>query len=212
MTGFSIFASIIAMKNLNLLINIVLVVAVALLFALHFNSKPKQSEAPKSPTLESSGNTDMVIAFVNADSLTENYEMYKDEFEAASERTFKAEEKFTKKQRQFEKEANEFQQRAQYLTITERESKQEKLIKQQQELMQLEQELSTDLQRQEAEVSKRIFDTIDVFLKNYAQENNFTYVLSYARGGGVWYADSKFDITPEVLKALNENYRKQKAK
>lgn len=200
------------MKNLNLLINIVLVVAVALLFALHFNSKPQVSNSVKSSLSENLGSSDLTIAFVNADSLTENYEMYKDEFAAASERTFKAEETFTTKQRQFEKEANEFQQRAQYLTITERESKQEKLVKKQQELMQLEQQLSSDLQRQEAEVSKRIFDTIDVFLKKYAEDNNFSYVLSYARGGGVWYADSKFDVTPEVLKALNENYRKQKAK
>ena len=77
--------------------------------------------------------------------------------------------------------------------------------------MQLEQELSTDLQRQEAEVSRRIFDTIDVFLKKYALENNYSYVLSYARGGGLWYASTENDITPQVLKTLNEKYRMQKA-
>ncbi|MEX1187772.1 MAG: OmpH family outer membrane protein [Bacteroidia bacterium] len=200
------------MKNLNLFINILLVIAVTVLFALQLSSRSGNSSKADKPGAMASGNaSNLNIAFVNADSLTESYEMYKDEFEAASKRTQEAEETFTSKQRQFENEANDFQQRAQYLTITDRESKQEKLVKKQQELMQLEQQLSTELQRQEADVSKRIFDTIDVFLKQYAIDNGYSYVLSYARGGGVWYADAQFDITPEVLKALNEKYRMQKA-
>jgi outer membrane protein len=195
------------MKNLNLLINIVLVIAVTVLFALHFSSgrKPK----PGISTDGASGAvSDLSIAYVNADSLTANYQMYKDELAAASERSAAAEEKFSAEQRKFEKDANDFQQRAQFLTITDREAKQEKLVRRQQELMQLEQQLAGDLQRQEAEVTKRIFDTIDVFLKNYAVEKELNYILSYARGGGVWFADPRFDITPEVLQELNARYKK----
>jgi outer membrane protein len=195
------------MKNLNLLINIVLVIAVTVLFALHFSNNKKSK--PGNSTDNSTGSvSNMAIAYVNADSLTANYQMYKDELAAASERSASAEEKFSAEQRKFEKDANEFQQRAQFLTITDREAKQEKLVRRQQELMQLEQQLAGDLQRQEAEVTKRIFDTIDVFIKSYAVEKELNYILSYARGGGVWFADPRFDITPEVLKELNARYKK----
>jgi outer membrane protein len=75
----------------------------------------------------------------------------------------------------------------------------------------MEQTLSAQLQNEEAEVSKRIFDTIEVFLKDYAKENNYTYVLSYTRGGGIWYADQGLDITSDVVKILNERYKSKKA-
>jgi len=199
------------MKNLNLLINIVLGIAVTVLFALHFNSGKPGSSSTSSAGLAAANAGDLKFAFVDADSLTENYLMYKDESDAASKRSLEAEERFSVKQKKFEKEANEFQQRAQYLTITEREGRQEKLMQQQQELMRLEQELAGELQRQEAEVSKKIFDTIDVFLKEYAKNNALSFVLTYAKGGGIWFADPAFDITPEVLKELNARYEKQKA-
>lgn len=197
------------MKNLNLFINIILAVAVTVLFALYFNSGKKGTDAPATAHAASAG--DLKFAYVDADSLTENYLMYQDESEAASKRSLEAEEKFSVKQRKFEKDANEFQQRAQYLTISERESRQEKLMQQQQELMRLEQELSGELQRAEAEVSRKIFDTIDVFLKDYAKVNELSFILTYAKGGGIWFADPAFDITPEVLKELNKRYEKQKA-
>lgn len=197
------------MKNLNLLINIVLVAAVTTLFAMHFASERKSGSSTSSAD-HAVSTGELNIVFVNADSLTQNYELYKDEFAAAAKRTSEAEERFTAEQRKFEKEANEFQQRAQFLTITERESKQERLVKKQQELMQLEQQLSADLQRQEGDVSQRIFQEIDVFLKEYAEKQGYTYILSYAKGGGVWYAAPQHDITPEVLKELNERYKKQK--
>jgi outer membrane protein len=195
------------MKNLNLLLNIVLFIAVTVLFALHFSSNRKSKPSLGNDS-SASRSSDMTIAFVNADSLTASYQMYKDELAAASARSTSAEERFAGEQRKFEKDANEFQERAQFLTITDREAKQEKLVRRQQELMQLEQQLAGDLQRQEAEVSKRIFDTIDVFLKKYAVEKELTYILSYAKGGGVWFADPQFDITPEVLKELNGRYKK----
>jgi outer membrane protein len=139
------------------------------------------------------------------------YEMFKDERAIMETKTKQAESNFIAAQKKFEKEANDFQQRAQFLTITDKEAKQEKLYNEQQRLVQMEQTLSAQLQKDEAEVSKRIFDTIEVFLKDYAKENNYTYVLSYTRGGGIWYADQGLDITTDVVKILNERYKSTKA-
>jgi outer membrane protein len=77
--------------------------------------------------------------------------------------------------------------------------------------MQLEQTLTADLQNQESEVNKKIFDSIEVFLKEYAKEKGYTYVLSYTRGGGIWYAEKSLDITGDILKELNDRYKNKKA-
>ena len=185
------------MKSLNLLINVVLSVAVILLFALHFSSK--KSGATETKTMVTAKSGSLNVVFFNSDSLMSQYEMFKDERAIMETKTKQAENNFIA------------EQRAQFLTITDKEAKQEKLYSEQQRLVQMEQTLSAQLQKEEAEVSKRIFDTIEVFLKDYAKENNYTYVLSYTRGGGIWYAEQGLDITTDVVKILNERYKNKKA-
>jgi outer membrane protein len=198
-----------SMKSINLLFNVILTVAVVVLFALHFSSKKQGGITAVAGAAGTSG--ELNVVFFNSDSLMDQYQMFKDERAIMEQKTKDAESRLIGEQKKFEKEANEFQQRAQFLTITDKEAKQEKLYREQQRLMQMEQTLSSDLQKEEAEVSKRIFDTIEVFLKDYAKENNYTYVLSYTRGGGIWYADQSLDVTPAILKELNDRYKNRKA-
>ncbi|MFM2285271.1 MAG: hypothetical protein RLZZ543_768 [Bacteroidota bacterium] len=197
------------MKSINLLFNVVLSVAVIVLFALHFSGK--KSGASASGGASAAGTEGLNIVFFDSDSLSNGYEMFKDERSKMEQKTKEAESSFIAEQKKFEKEANEFQQRAQFLTITDKEAKQEKLYREQQRLMQLEQTLTADLQNQESEVNKKIFDSIEVFLKEYAKEKGYTYVLSYTRGGGIWYAEKSLDITGDILKELNDRYKNKKA-
>ncbi len=195
------------MKNINLLLNIVLTLAVVVLFALYFRGKKGADTSDVAANVAaSSGN--LRIAYFNSDSLMANYQMVKDE-KAKMEADMKnAEDQFASKQKKFQKDVEEFQARAQFLTITEKESREAKLGQQQQELQQLEQTLSNQLADNEAAVTKRIFDNVHGFMDEYAKKNKFTYVLSYAKGGQVWYADSTLDITSDMLKRLNEDYKK----
>lgn len=198
------------MKNLSLIINVLLTVAVVVLFALHFSGKSVNT-GPAPAAAVAAASTDLRIAFFNSDSLMEHYEMFKVERDAMEAKMKDAQTRFANKQRAFEKEAAEFQQRAQYLTITEKEAKEQRLYDQQQQLIQMQQQLSDELANAEQEVNLRIFETIETFLKEYAAQNNFTYVLSYSRGGGIWFADKRLDITSDILKTLNEEYSKKKA-
>ncbi len=197
------------MKSINLLINVVLSVAVIVLFALHFSSR-KSGQSNGSGSVNAAPGS-LNIVYFNTDTLMAQYQMFVDEQAVMEKKTKDAESNLVAEQKKFEKEANEFQQRAQYLTITDKEAKQEKLYREQQRLMQLEQTLSADLQKEESEVNKRIFDTIEAYLVEYAKERNYTYVLSYTRGGGIWFANKDLDITAEIVKELNELYKKKKA-
>ena len=197
------------MKNVNLVLNVLLTMAVVVLFALYFKDKKSGNNEVPSAAI-AAANTNLRIAFFNSDTLMSQYEYFKVERTKLEEETKKAEQELVAKQKAFEKEATDFQQRAQFLTITDKEAKQEKLYMQQQQLAQLEQQLTNRLTQQESAVNKEIFDTIETFLKEYAKKNGFTYVLSYARGGGIWYDESKLDITADMLKILNEQYANKK--
>ncbi|MBX7202419.1 MAG: OmpH family outer membrane protein [Bacteroidia bacterium] len=197
------------MKNIQLIFNVVFCIAIATLFALYMNGK-NSSPATSGTAAATASSTDLRIAFFHSDSITLHYEMFKTEKDKLDLQMKAAEDKFVSRQKAFEKEAADFQQRAQYLTMTEKEKRQEQLYFQQQELMQMEQTLSAELAKAENEVNIRIAQEIENFLKEYAVTNQFTYILSYKQGANLWYADPKLDITADVLRELNQRYQKKK--
>ena len=56
------------MKNISLILNGVLLVAVAILYYLHFSS------SPDSPAASSGAAADLKVAYINSDSVLEHYE------------------------------------------------------------------------------------------------------------------------------------------
>ncbi len=195
------------MKNINLIFNVVLTMAVAVLFALHFSGDAKDNSTAEAVAKASS---DLRIAYFNSDSIRTQYAMFTVEKEKMEAEMKQAEDRLIGEQKKFQADVGEFQQRAEFLTITERESREKKLGQKQQELMQLEQNLSDQLAEKEAAVNKQIFTNVENFLKEYAKKNNFTYVVSYMPGGQIWYTNPALDITADMVKHLNEEYEKTK--
>jgi outer membrane protein len=54
------------------------------------------------------------------------------------------------------------------------------------------------------DVNKRI----EAFLKDYNSDKRYSYILAYSPGT-IYYKDSAFDITTDVLKGLNDGYKKK---
>jgi len=195
------------MKNINLIFNVVLTMAVTVLFALHFSGDTNDNATAEAVAKASS---DLRIAYFNSDSIRTQYAMFTVEKEKMEAEMKQAEDRLIGEQKKFQADVGEFQQRAEFLTITERESREKKLGQKQQELMQLEQNLSDQLAEKEAAVNKQIFTNVENFLKEYAKKNNFTYVVSYMPGGQIWYTNPALDITADMVKHLNEEYEKTK--
>ena len=71
----------------------------------------------------------------------------------------------------------------------------------QQEQQQLQQTGQTELDSVVSKVRKQI--------KEYGKANGYTYILTGGDGGSVLYGDEAKDVTTEVLKILNDNYKKE---
>lgn len=195
------------MKNINLIFNVLLTIAVAVLFALHFSGNTSNTNTAE---VVAKASSDLRIAYFNSDSIRTQYTMFSVEKEKMEAEMKQAEDRLIAEQKKFQADVSEFQQRAEFLTITERESREKKLGQKQQELMQLEQSLSDQLAEKEAAVNKQIFTNVENFLKVYAKKNAFTYVVSYMPGGQIWYTNPALDITADMVKHLNEEYEKTK--
>jgi len=83
------------------------------------------------------------------------------------------------------------------------------LAAEEQRIMQYRDALMQNLASQEKEVVDKMNKNIDEFIKKYAEKNSYKMILGYKQGVTAWYVDPKLDVTQEVLKGLNEEYKNQ---
>lgn len=152
------------------------------------------------------------IGFVNSDTIMENYSLVKNMKDSLEAKQTKAEASFTAQQTAFENSVLDYQtkMKANLLSIDEA-TKTEKLLTQQQEyLYQLNEELSIKLAEEEVKLNTMLQDSIMNFLKRYNKKYNFDYILGFAPGSGILYANDSLDITNDVLEGLNKDYKSEK--
>ncbi|MGL4993818.1 MAG: OmpH family outer membrane protein [Bacteroidales bacterium] len=201
------------MKNVNYLINGVLAAAIVVLFAMQFSSK-KTSQGDENPSASSVSDVEMLpIAYIDVDSLLKNYNFVKDMNEVLLSKQEKARLNLNEKVRQLENEMREFQRKVEnnaFLSRERAESEQNRLIKKQQELQQLEQRLSMDFMNEQQKVNEQLRDSINSFIKFYNSDKKFHMILSNTQEDNLFYADQKYNITSDVVKALNSRYNVKK--
>lgn len=151
------------------------------------------------------------IVYVNADSLSAQYEYFKDARAKLEGKAKKAQENLQSKGQAFQRELAEAEQKAPTMSASERQATEERLARKQQELAQLNQNASASLAQDEQSEMTAVYNTITEYLKKHAEENGYQYVLTYSQTNpAVIYADAKLDITKEVVAALNKEYKAKK--
>ena len=151
------------------------------------------------------------IVYINSDSLSQKYEYFKDIRSKLEAKVKKAQTDLQAKSQAFQREVAEYQQKAPNLSAAERQATEEKLARKQDELSRLDQNASASIQQDESAEFNNVYNKITEFLKKHASDNGYTLVLTYSKSHPtVLYADSKLEITNEVVKQLNEEYKKEK--
>ncbi|MCT4604271.1 MAG: OmpH family outer membrane protein [Marinifilum sp.] len=190
------------MKNLSVALNAVLVVAVAILYFVQFSGK---GEAKGVETVAGEG----AVVYINTDSLLSNYNFSRDLNEKFLKKQEDSRTDFNFKAQKLEKEAVEFQRKLQnngFLTRQRAQEAQQKLIAKQQNLQQLDRELSAELMGEQNANSKRLFDSVTNYLKQYNSTRNYSLILSTTKGGNVLFSQDGLDITQEIIDGLNARY------
>ncbi len=151
------------------------------------------------------------IVYVNADTLLEKYEYFKDIRTKLEEKAKKAQADLQSRSNAFQREVADYQQKAPTMSATDRQSTEERLARKQDELARHNQNASASFAQEEASENEKLYSRITDYLKKHAKENGYKLVLTYsASNPGVLYADERLEITNEVLTALNAAYAKDK--
>jgi outer membrane protein len=202
------------MKNLSLILNGILTIAVIFLFVKIYSNKPVTVDTVTTTNSKNStsGMHKLPIAYVNIDSLLSNYQFSKEANEALIKKQEDSKLNINQRARQLESEMSEFQKKLEnnaFLSRDRAEKEQSRLLKKRQELQELDGQLSQQLLQSQQKMSEQLRDTINSFLKQYNKNKKYEIIFSNTSSDNVLLASEGYNITNEVTKILNERYNKK---
>ena len=197
------------MKNLSLII-------IALTGTMAFTACTKKPAAESATTNNKNNNinsTKLPIAFINVDSLLIHYQFAKDANESLIRKQEDSRMKINSMARTLQGEMSDFQHKLEnnaFLSRDRAQQEQTRLQKKQQELQEMDGNLSKQLVQVQQKMSEQLRDTINKFLKEYNSDGKYAIIFSNTSNDNILYADSKYDITTEVTRLLNERFAAKK--
>lgn len=198
------------MKKLSEALFVVLFLAVAGLYFLHFSGNGKSKKSQTSGT--NSLSTAQGIAYINIDSVIFKFDMFLDRRNELLSKQKSAEAELNSKGTQYQKDVKDYQDKANKGLITRATAAQieQSLGQQQQELVTLRDKLQSNLVDEEQVMNRQILEYITKFLEENRADYNYQYILGKSFGSVVLYGDNGLDITSKVLDAINKKYKTEK--
>ncbi|HNW50979.1 MAG TPA: OmpH family outer membrane protein [Prolixibacteraceae bacterium] len=197
------------MKKLPLILSVISLVGVLALTILFMTGKSGFSKNSASHNSASGG--DVKIAYIVTDSVLLNYQMAVDlqkQF-AGQQQQFNAD--FASKRQNYESQVTAFQEKVQrggFLSEDRALKERDRIMGLEEEMKQMDYELSSKLSQMEAQINKQLTDSIMSYVKAYNKTHNYSYILSNT--GTIIVGDQKYNITREILDGLNARYRASK--
>lgn len=199
------------MKNTSLALIVILFIAVAGLYILHFTGKNGNGSG-KDGASEGVNTSELKIAYIKVDSLIINYDYAQEMHDGFSRQQEAFSREYGEKRSRFESQAASFQEKVQrggFLTQESALRERDRLAGEEQQILKLDQELSTKLSQIQADNNKQLLDSLMNYLKIYNKDKKYTYILN---SGDVLIGDEAHNITKEVLTNMNARFSKSRLK
>lgn len=187
-----------------------LVMSIALCLASCSNNKETGNEEVAQTTETEA--TGLRIAYVELDSLMNQYQLYRDYEEVLTRKGTDIQNTLAQKQRKLESSATAMQRKYEnngFQTRDELERAQQSLQQQEMELQQLAAKLNNEFNEEQARINQEARDSIQAFLKIYNQTKKYDYVMIKA-GDNLLIANPKYNITKDIVTGLNKRYNAKK--
>jgi outer membrane protein len=205
------------MKNINSIITTILTIAVAVLFYLHFSAGKKNTVVAAAPKAQNSKG--ILVAYFEMDSIQNQYEYYKDVVKDLSAKEQDVRSRLDQLKKTNQTILREYQNKFKDLGASGGNiSEADKIAatKAQQDLQDRDKNYQVEEQRQASALSDesrsklaKVKETIEGYLKEYNKNNVYAFILANS-ADLMYYKDSSYNITNEVIKGLNDNYKKKK--
>lgn len=203
------------MKQFSTILNVVLAIAVAILYFLHFSDNKKAGTDKKNTAAVikdlSSGAAKTVIAYVELDSVNDNVTFIKERKQQLEAEQKQIATEYENAYRGLENEKANFIKRGNAITQQEAEEFQAKLGEKLQIIDNNRQARGQKLAERGAKIMEDIQDKLKIFMADYNKDKRYTYILATGTGlDYLFYKDEALNITEEIITAFNEKMKASK--
>ncbi|MDR0700127.1 MAG: OmpH family outer membrane protein [Tannerella sp.] len=193
-------------EKIHYVIEAALGIAVIILFVIQFSGGKKSmfADAAKTDSIFVLGAT-MPIAFIDVDSLLANYTYSIDLNEQMTRRFENSRASLTEKLRKLQSEAADFQRKLEtnsFMTRERAEAEQQRLMKKDQDLQELQAQMSQELGEEQLRMNEVLRTTIISQLREYNKSKGYQIIYG-KKNDNILYADDAYDITGEIIDFLN---------
>ena len=202
------------MKKANLILNIVSILAIAVLYVLHFAADSRHGSQPVSGDSQVSAVKGDIV-FINLDSLVNQYDMYNDLNTELQSKASTIENELNKQSRAFENDVKSYQDKMQkgLLTLSQAQTTEQELAMREQQLRQLAQQRQLEMADETNVMYNKVMDAISTYVSNYNKDKQFALILTTTGATNtVLGGDQALNITEDILKGLNEEYIRNRNK
>jgi len=200
------------MRNTALLFNVVLLVLVGVLFYLHFSSRPRITE----PVVKSAAQTNpssgsFRIAYFEMDSVEASFAMVKDVTDELNKKEQALTNDLSRMEKALYDKANEYQSKANNMSQTESEAATNDMVQRRRTFESQKERSQQEYQNLSFRKTNEIKQAIRDFLSEYNKSRGYSYIISN-EAGFMYYKDTIYNITADLIKGLNEQYEAKKKK
>lgn len=198
------------MKNLSLILNIVLLIAVIILFVKVFGGTKSPATTAEKPETTAVVKP-LKIVYINADTLLEKYDAFKAQREALQKKEKDADASLKAKGRALEQDFLAAQKKVQTGTMapSDVQKEEQRLMQKQQALQQEQERVTQSLLAETKKVNEELQKTLIDKLQGFKEREGYDFIFSYAAGGQILVTNDSLDITQKVLEELNTKKENQ---
>jgi outer membrane protein len=196
------------MKNISTILSAIALVLIAVLFYLHFSNGTKKSNV--TAPAEKNTTTSFAIAYFDIDSLQEHYDYFKDVSGDIKKKESAMIAELRDLDARNQRTINKWREKGNNITQAEYEAAQREVGMQQQQLQQRKEELDQEMKKLQIEHMTELRKQVEEYLKEYNKSKKYAYILSYEPGFIMYYRDSAYNITDDLIAGLNAQYKEKK--
>jgi outer membrane protein len=188
------------MKNISLVLNVVLLIAVVILYI-----KVYSENEPQPVVVSGADASKAAIVYVHSDSLLDNYPLLKTLEDAFNKKRDSIDRILSARDKSLKQEFAVFEKQAATMPEEQQQREYESFMRKQQDLVDFRDNLLKTLGEEQEQLQDSVHNNLVRTLRDYNKSHGYQYILSYQRGSGILFADDSLNITKEVMNRLNVN-------
>ncbi len=201
------------MKNIQTILLGILLLAVGVLYFLHFKTTGSvKSEINKMAKDSALGNKPTEIAYFEMDSIQNKYQYIVNVRNSLKAKEQSMTNELNNMKKSYQSMMQTLQLKAKNMTQEEGERAQQAIYEEEKKIRDKEAGFSQEMQAEQFRQLQDINKQIEDFLKDFNKDKKYAYILSHQSSDNMYYKNNAFDITNKLIDGLNAEYAKKQKK